>query len=91
MKSATKMAEVEIRRFHQQRLGEMKESLIAYTEGQIRVAKDAHQRLAMCVTKMKQFELPRKLESSAVVNPNTDNIQHSSSHIIHPEGINNPE
>ena len=84
------MAEIEIRRFHQQRLGEMKESLIAYTEGQIRAAKDAHQRLAVCVAKMKQFELPRRLESSAA-NPDADNLQHSSSNAIQSEGINSPE
>ena len=63
LKSATKMAEVEVRRFHQQRLGEMKESLIAYTEGQIRAAREAHQKLATCVDVMKQFELPNTLES----------------------------
>jgi hypothetical protein len=71
LKSATKMAEVEIRRFHQQRLGEMKESLIAYTEGQIRAAREAHQKLASCVDKMKQFDLPKKLEQANdhLVNP----------------------
>ena len=63
LKSATKMAEVEIRRFHQQRLGEMKESLIAYTEGQIRAAREAHQKLTSCVDVMKQFELPKTLDS----------------------------
>ena len=62
LKSATKMAEVEVRRFHQQRLGEMKETLVAYTEGQIRAAREAHQKLASCVDKMKQFELPKKVE-----------------------------
>ena len=65
LKASTKMAEVEIRRFHQQRLGEMKESLIAYTEGQIRAARDAKQKLSLCVEKMKSFELPAESESFA--------------------------
>ena len=63
LKASTKMAEVEIRRFHQQRLGEMKESLIAYTEGQIRAARDAKQKLSLCVEKMKSFELPSASET----------------------------
>ena len=64
LKSATKMAELEIKRFHQQRLGEMKENLISYTEGHIRAARQAHQKLAACVEKMKQFELANNKSES---------------------------
>ena len=87
LKSATKMAEVEIRRFHQQRLGEMKESLIAYTEGQIRAAREAHQKLASCVNKMKQFELPKKLEQAndPLANPLDSSKTVQSDHMNIPE------
>ena len=87
MKASTKMAEVEIRRFHQQRLGEMKESLIAYTEGQIRAARDAKQKLSLCVEKMKSFELPAASDSFG------DNQSKSSenSNIVPSDQMNIPE
>ena len=87
LKASTKMAEVEIRRFHQQRLGEMKESLISYTEGQIRAARDAKQKLALCVEKMKSFELPSSSESFQ------DSTSKSSenSNVVQAEQMNIPE
>jgi len=87
LKASTKMAEVEIRRFHQQRLGEMKESLISYTEGQIRAARDAKQKLALCVEKMKSFELPSASESFQ------DSTSKSSenSNVVEADQMNIPE
>lgn len=65
----------------------MKESLIAYTEGQTRAAQDAHRRLALCVSKMKQFELPRKLGQA------TDHLsnQLDSPKTVQSDGMNMPE
>lgn len=58
LEQVSRTAEMETRRFHQQRLSEMKDSLIQYTEGQIKAAKDAHNALAQCILKMRDFPLP---------------------------------
>ena len=60
LRKATTLGEQEIRRFHQQRLLEMKESLISYTQGQIKVAKDTHDRLSKSVALLKAFQLPKQ-------------------------------
>ena len=49
----------EIKRFHQKRLLEMKDTLVTYTEGQIMCAKSACDELSKCVMKMKDFPLPQ--------------------------------
>ena len=57
LNSASEMAEAEIRRFRKQRLRELKECLIAYTEEQIHVARDTREALELCISKMKCFTL----------------------------------
>ena len=39
---------------------EMKDTLLDYTEGQIKCAKDAVDALSTCVVKIKEFPLPQK-------------------------------
>lgn len=60
LKNATAMGEAEIRRFHQQRLAELKESLVSYAQGQMQVAKDTHEKLSSCLSGLKAFKLPPK-------------------------------
>ena len=69
LKSATAQGETEVRRFHQQRLSEMKESLTSYAQEQLKVAKDTHKKLEKCLVGLKGFELPPKSLLSSGINP----------------------
>ena len=55
LRSASEMAEAEIRRVRKQRMRELKECLIAYTEEQIHVARDTIEALELCINKIKSF------------------------------------
>jgi hypothetical protein len=58
LEQVSKAAEMETRRFHHQRLAEMKAALISYAEGQIKAAHDTHRALSQSVLKMREFPLP---------------------------------
>ena len=55
----TKTAKVEVRRLHQKRLMEMRDSMVQYTEGQIRCAKEAYDKLEFGIEKIREFPLPQ--------------------------------
>ena len=54
----SKVAAGEVRRFHQRRVAEMKETLVVYAEGQIECARESCDDLANCLAKMRDFPLP---------------------------------
>jgi hypothetical protein len=58
LESVSKTAELETRRFHHQRLAELKATLIKYAEGQLKVAQDTYSALSDCSLKMRDFPLP---------------------------------
>ena len=49
-----------LRRFHQRRLRETKEALLAYTEGQIRNARLNCDEMRRCVNGVRDFPLPQR-------------------------------
>ncbi len=53
-------AKAEMRRFHQRRLTELRDSLVQYTEGQIMCARHAYDELSKSVDKLREFPLPIK-------------------------------
>ena len=55
----SKTATAEVRRFHQLRLMEMRDTMVQYTEGQIRCARDALGELGVCVDKLREFPVPQ--------------------------------
>lgn len=55
----SKTASSEMRRFHQRRLMEMRDTLVQYTEGQIKCARGAYDELSRCVLKLRDFPLPQ--------------------------------
>ena len=59
LEQVSKKAELEVRRFHSQRLSELKSALVSYAEGQLKVAKDTHQALSDCTQKLREFPLPQ--------------------------------
>ena len=59
LEEVSKKAELEVRRFHSQRLSELKSALVSYAEGQLKVAKDTHQALSDCTQKLREFPLPQ--------------------------------
>ena len=60
-----RMAEAEMRRFHQRRLTELRDSLVQYTEGQIMCARHAYHELSKSVDKLREFTLPIKGDTTA--------------------------
>ena len=58
MTQVSKTAELETRRFHHQRLTEMKLALVKYAEGQLANAHQSRTNLSDCVLKMRDFPLP---------------------------------
>ena len=64
LEQVSKKAELEVRRFHHQRLSELKSSLVSYAEGQLKVAKENHKALSDCAQKLRDFPLPHVNASS---------------------------
>jgi len=64
LEQVSKKAELEVRRFHHQRLSELKSSLVSYAEGQLKVAKENHKALSDCAQKLREFPLPHVNASS---------------------------
>ena len=58
LEQVSRTAELETRRFHHQRLAELKVTLIKYAEGQLRVAQDSYKALSESTLKMRDFPLP---------------------------------
>jgi len=58
LEQVSRTAELETRRFHHQRLAELKLTMIKYAEGQLRVAQDSYKALAESTLKMRDFPLP---------------------------------
>lgn len=59
LEQVSKTAELETRRFHHQRLAELKSSLVKYAEGQLKVAQDSYKALSEYADKMRDFPLPQ--------------------------------
>merc|ERR1712223_1180260 len=64
LEQVSRTAELETRRFHHQRLAELKMTLIKYAEGQLRVAQESYKALAENTLKMRDFPLPSVNNSS---------------------------
>lgn len=59
LEQVSKTAELETRRFHHQRLAELKTSLVKYAESQLRVAQDSYKALSDNTLKLREFPLPQ--------------------------------